>query len=882
MRRLRVFLGAAPALILAAALSLSAAEPPSPPSDPTAPPRLIIIKVDGLSPILIDALMDPDNPEKVNRLPDPEGFHRAVALFRLQTGSRDLVPNLRRYFYQQGVVAENMYSSTTTLSAIAWSVIETGQPSVIKRHMYFNRANGQLRGYLDAFRDTWDIAWRRGRKTTAVWELDQTGVSLFADAFQPLRRYDTPQMYYRLTPASYLGGMAGAYLTAGESNPWGIVRRHLARQVEGMNYPDFSEEFAADHIAAKLLELDTVRGERYDYISTFFSLDHQQHVDPDAENLIHRMIRMDRRIGRIFNAVEQSQRREVTLVALVSDHGSEYEPGAINQAWPITRAFRTRLFGGHTVATVMAEDAGRALSSPVPGIDYPRIYESPFSPYGKAAGGEDGYSTTFIDNFGNARAEVHLRNNDLNRLQLLLQARQQRRLDEAQRARLGGLLRSTLADTWRWLEADLAGYEDYYLGADAWLPNLKARPDYYWRDVATRFEEEQRLDAAQLRALRRLAELCRAPDPLAWLEKNKPPISDLIPKRYFGRRNSVYQLTHYTIGLDEQLDWVESTLDLQGERVPMDYISILSNYSLPNPPTGQVPNPVDLIVRTLPVESVPAALLARGWLPAEVELQQAIWIVSTAQNNLRRGDQALLLEAANGDLRYLSIHRLRQRADGQLELEPAADLDPLGLLYDEGFQAPDGTPAFWWLGEFHGPREWLAAVHNTHYTVAPLIFDDIAGLHTEPFVDNPEFQQVLAGFPSDADRQRYLRGLRWKYRAQLPDLLLWSNHLWNFSSKSQTSGGSHGGVIEEVTRTTFMLWGGREFHLPAGERLSRPATTMDIAPTLAELLGMLDSENRVVRQAGAIRERPFLPFAGRPLLEAAALARFKSAGTGAR
>ncbi|HXE76590.1 MAG TPA: alkaline phosphatase family protein [Candidatus Xenobia bacterium] len=885
MTRPRFLLAVALVLLLAAALGARAAEPAPPPPTDSPPPRLIVIKVDGLSPLLVDALMDPDDPERVERLPDPEGFRRAVAMFRLQTGNRDLLPNLRRCFYEQGVVAENMYSATTTLSSIAWSVIETGQPSVIKRHMYFNRNNGQLRGYLDAFRDTWDIAWRRGRKTTAVWELDQTGVSLFADAFQPLRRYDTPQMYYRLTPASYLGGMATAYLSAGGTNPWSIARRHMTRRVEGMDYPDFAEEFVADHIAEKVLEPDAAHGERYDYISTFFSLDHQHHVDPTPENLVHRMIRLDRRLGRILSAVEKSRRRDSTLVAVVSDHGSEYEPGVINQAWPITRAFRTRLFGGHTVATVMAEDAGRALTTPVPGVDYPRIYESPFSPYGPQAGGEEGYSTAFIDNFGNARAEVHLRNNELNRLHLLLLARQQRRLSEAQRARLNDMLRATLADLWQWLEPELKGYEDYYLGVRAWLPNLKARTDFYWRDAAFRLEEEQKLDAEQLRALRRLAELCRAPDPLAWLEKNKPAIPDLIPKRYFGRRNSVYQLTHFTLGLDENLNWVETTVNLRGQPAPMDYISIFSDYRLPNPPVGQEPNPVDLIVRTLPVEPVRAALVARGWLEPQAELRQVVWIVSTAQHSLRRGDQALLLEAANGDLRYVPIRRLAQRADGGFELEAANELDPLGLLHDPGFASSDGTPAFWWLDQFHSPREWLRAVHNTHYTVAPLIFDDIAGFHAEPFVANPQFQEVLAGFPSEADRQRYLNGLRWKYRSQQPDLLLWSNHLWNFSSKSQTSGGSHGGLIEEVTRTTFLLWGGRNFGLPAGARVSEPATTMDIAPTLAELMGMLDPQNRVVRQPGAIRERPFLPFAGRPLLEmpaGATIARAKANANGAR
>jgi len=865
VRRARLFL-AGLALVLCGAMGARAAEPAAPPPQP--PPRLIVIKIDGLSPLLLDALMDPDNPEKLARLPDPEGFRRAVALFRLETGQQDLVPNLRRYFYEQGVRADNMYSATTTLSAIAWSVIETGQPSVVKRHMALNRNNGYLRSHLDGFRDTLEFSFRRGRKTNALWELDQSGVSLFSDAFNPLRRYETPGMFYRLTPTSYLGGLGKAYLTAGQgfSDPWEVVRRHLASQVESADWPDFAEEYVAKHIAEKILEPDTGRGERYDYLTTNFSLDHQQHVDPNPENLVHRLVRLDRRLGRIFRAVERSRRRDSTLVAVVSDHGSEYLPGAINLTWPLTRVFRTRALGGHTVATVMAENSGFALTAPIPGVDFPRIYESPFSPYGEAAGGEKGYSTAVIDNFGNARAEVHLRNNDLNRLHLLLLARQQRRLDTAQRERLNQLLRATLDDIWRWFQSDYVLYNDYYQGVRAWLPGLKARPDYYWRDAAARLEGEQELDAAQLRTLGHLAELCRAPDPLAWLEKNRLSVSDLIPKRYFGPRNSVHQLAHYTLRLDGNLDWVESTADPRGGRMAMDYIEVLSNWSEPNPPPSQEPNPIDLMVRSLPVEPVRAALVERGWLSPEVKLNQVVWIVSTAQHNLRRGGQALLLESDDRRLRYLPVRNLAEDADGRFTFDASSELDPLGLLYDSGFESPDGAPAFWWLAEFHDRSEWIRAVHNTHYTLAPLVFADIAGFHAQPFIDNPEFQWALAGFPTEEDKQRYLRGLRWKYASQRPDLLLWSSYLWNFSSKSYAAGGSHGGLTGAVMRTSFLLWGGRSFHLPAGAVLREPATTLDIAPTLLDLVGMLDADNRVIRQAGAVRERPFLPFAGRALI----------------
>ncbi|MFQ5663670.1 MAG: hypothetical protein ACE5HL_07555 [Terriglobia bacterium] len=845
-------------LVLVGAGPAPAAEPGTSPR-----PRLVEIKVDGLSPLLVDALIDPEDPEKLARLPDPEGFRRAIRLWQLQTGQQDLLPNLRHYFYERGVHAENMFSATTTLSAIAWGVIETGQPSVVKRHMAFNRSNGYLRSHLDGFRDTLEFVKRRGRKTNALWMLDQVGVSLFSDAFNPLRRYETPQIYYRLTPRDYLVGMARAYATGGRkfSDPLGILRVHFTRRVGEMDYPDFAEEYAADHIAEKILAPDFAAGERYDYISVLLSMDHQQHVDPNPENLVYRMVGLDRRIGRILRAIERSQRREHTLVTLISDHGSEYEPGSVNLAFPVTRVFRTRLFGGHSVATVMAEDAAHALTNPVQGIDYPRVYEGPYSPYNQGPGGEKGYPTAFIDNFGNARAEVHLRNNDLNRLHLLL-LRRLRPLDEEQRQRLRDRLRATLADVWRWLKPQLADYRAYHEGVRAWLPNLEMRIDYYWRDVSARLKGESERDAAQLRVLGRLEELCQAADPLAWLEDRNLSIPQLIPKKYFGPRNSIYQLTHYTIGLDDNLDWVETTVDPRGRPVSMDYFSVLSHYRAPNPPRSYEPNPVDLIVRTLPLAPLRRALLERGWLNPGTELRQVIWIVSTAQNNLRKGGQALLLEARDGRFRYLPIRQLAEAAEGRYSFEPHNELDPLGLFYDPAFRSPTGEPAFLWFEGFHSRREWLRATHATHYSIAPLIFADIAGLHIDPFLNNPEFQQTLSGFPSEETKRLYLRGLRWKYSSQQPDLLLWSSYLWNFSSKSHTSGGSHGGLTPPVARTTFMLWGGQAFHLPAGAVLEEPATTLDIAPTLADLLGMVDEEGRIIRQVGAVRERPFLPFAG--------------------
>ncbi|MFQ5817070.1 MAG: alkaline phosphatase family protein [Terriglobia bacterium] len=837
--------------------------------------RLIQIKVDGLSPALVGALIDPDNPAKLNQLPDPEGFRRAIRLWRAYTGRQDLVPNLRRYFYEQGVRAEQMYSATVTLSAAAWSVIDTGQPTVVKRHMTFSRQNGYLRSHLDGFRDSVEFLLRDARKTNAQWTLDQAGVSLLADAFNPLRVYIAPQLFHRQQPYAYLAGLGRRWLSGGHplSRPLRVLGHHLARRTKGMNYPDFSEDFLADHLGEMILVRDFAGKEYHDYLSVSFSIiDHNHHIDPNPENLVFRMILFDRRLGRILTAVEESQRRDETLVVLISDHGSEYEPGKINLSFPLTRAFRAPLFGGHTVATVMAENAARVLTTSVPGIDFPRVYESPSSPYGKGRpGGADDYVTAFIDNFGNARAEIHLRNNDLNRLHLLLLARQ-RRLREDEHRRWRDRLRETLDAIRLWLGPERRAYHDYHAGVWDWLPQLEKRRDPYWRDAAARLRREAARDARQLRVLDNLWELARAENPLAWLERHRLSIPEIIPKKYFGPRNSLYQLSHYTIGLDAEWNWVETTVDHRGRSVPMDYFEILARYRVPNPADSGEPNPFDLVVTVVPVVAVARAGRAQGWWDSQTPVQQALWVLSSAGEQTGRGGQALLLEAVDGRLRYLPLARLVPHADGTVELERAADRDPLGLLADPAFRPPSGASRRAWLQRFHPPEAWLAATAKTRYSNAPLVFADIMRLNVLRFVDSAEFAPNLTGFSSPEMKQRYLRGLRWKYASKQPDLRVWSAWLWNFSSKTYTSGGSHGGLSPQVSRVAFYLWGGERTGLPAGLVFREPCTTLDVVPTLAAALQMLDRNGRVLRQPGAVRDRTFLPFPGRvlPLWSAAA------------
>ena len=823
--------------------------------------RLVLIKVDGLSPIMMDALVFPDDPEKMGRMPDPAGFRNAIEQFKKETGQDEVVPNLKRYFYDLGVRAENLVSATVTLSSVSWGVIYTGQPSVVKRHMVFSRQNGTIRSNLDGLRDTYNMVVRHARKTGPVWELDQAGVSLFTDLFHPERIYQTPWMYYRQTPQDFLTDLGMYYLKGDAGSAWGVAKTHMARLVDDMNFPEWEEQFVGHHLARKVLEKDFTGEERYDLISTFFTIDHQFHIDPNPLNVVHRMARLDRRIGYILKAVEQSQRRDKTLVAVISDHGSEYATDGINVSLPITRTFRTRQFGGHTLMTMLAELSRHSLLSFVQGFDFPRLYESSNSPYNKGKGGAGGYTTAFIDNFGNARAEVHLRNNDLNRLHLLLK-RRLKKMNNDQRSMMRIHLTGTLTSIEKWLAPELALYRDYFEGARAWTPYLLSHRDSYWREAGMRLRGEGKADAPKLLRLRRLLELCQADDPVAWLDEKKYSIPGLLPKKYFGPRNTLFQLSHYTLGLDDDLEWIEETVNNRGEPVPMNYFDVISNFEVPNPPWSYERNPFALILANAPLAETTRALRERGWLGDDAELDLALWLKSTSRKTTE-GGQALVLRTTDGRIRYLPVSNLVEDAAGRITFDPAGDRDPLGLYSDPAFNAPDGLPAYLWLRSAHTYAEWVEATHATRYTIAPLVFLDIGGHNSTKPMDNPEFLRTLTGFPNEAVRERYLRGLRWKYQAQQPDLLLWSSYLWNFSSKGFTAGGSHGGLPPHVAKTSLLLWGGDSYGLPAGGKITRPSTTLDLVPTFARFLGLLDDDGNLLRQAGSYRHRPLLRPPGR-------------------
>ena len=58
---------------------------------------------------------------------------------------------------------------------------------------------------------------------------------------------------------------------------------------------------------------------------------------------------------------------------------------------------------------------------------------------------------------------------------------------------------------------------------------------------------------------------------------------------------------------------------------------------------------------------------------------------------------------------------------------------------------------------------------------------------------------------------------------------------------------------------------GHDTRLARGKTVSTVGTTLDVVPTLFRAMGMLDDQNRIIPQPGAVPERVFLPFPGRVL-----------------
>jgi hypothetical protein len=741
--------------------------------------RIVILKVDGLP----EGLLERSVKETTGSAPD----------------SRSRLPWIQHVFSQKGVWIENFYVRGLSLSAPSWSLLDTGRHLQIRGNVEYDRYTLRVHDYLNFLSFYFGYPISRHIDMPGVELLDEAGVPLLSDRFPYEQRFQSLQLLQRgLRLNSFPGALKRAVAASSPKDfldewqlglPWAssVFRQTEAELIRNLQNP-------------QIRYLDYFTG---DY-------DHVAHLTADPVSQLDALEKLDALVGRIWNAIAASPLAAHTALVLVSDHGMNTSPTVFSQGFSFVDWFNSTAGGAHHVLT----NRHPLTEFKIKGLD-PFVSEvitpSPDSNY--LAGQADQYPTVMLDLDGNERANIGLRNNTLNVLQILLDELIQKKVPGSVRNAALSALFSTLDKVRMEWSRDIDGLSEELnaldVRNDAQQKKVDAQPKKKkkWtpEQVSRGLDKDARRDVVQLASWRAERKAYSEYAAIIWrlldlkpadFDPGKFKISELIPPKSLGPLNSMWDLRHYVTGRapgglvvaeDGSLDWNRSFQTV-------DYFSALRSISVRNNvQPGLSPKPVDFIAVRIPDRN--AILLWRD-----------------------DAHQALIL-ARGGELRY-------QPVNASLEPVPWAPGLPLELLEDPNLNIPAAdreTDRETWLGQWHDERSWLEAVHRTRYS------NGIIGL-TEEMLDPPsppgEDDRNLADLYRD--RKRNLRRT---------DMLLLANDHWNFNVRGFNPGGNHGSFFRISTHSVLLFAGGKDSGIPTGLRVETPYDSLSFVPTILSLMG---------------------------------------------
>jgi hypothetical protein len=520
--------------------------------------------------------------------------------------------------------------------------------------------------------------------------------------------------------------------------------------------------------------------------------------------------------------------------------------------------------GGHHVITKRRLLTDYALKGVNPFV--PTITTTTRDSFYLKSQGDD-YPTALLDFDGNERASVHLRDSDLNLLQIILQ--------QLQRSDISLTIRKALSDQFfqtvdarrsEWqknldeLDEELAALrrkiprqqelcaaqprkftkEDNEAGR-----NDQAKRVCVWLDIWTgqnQHYSEYSHTVRNLLALRKEA-----------FNPAKLKIDDVIARRAMGEHNTLHQLQNYVVGISPAglVLRPDGSLDAAKSFIHIDYFSLLHGLTVRNNvQAGVSSRPVDLLAVRLPAESVKRIIGDTDIAP------DVVWVSAGPDS------QALIIarEDAQGQLsfRYLPIKHLSQEATGQLHFEavPWQPGLPLQIFEDPQLKI-DARDRAAWLSDWHSDIEWLRALHRTRYS------NGLIGLHEE-LARHRVARLSLDESGISAD-ERLLRRLLRRQRDNIEaDLLVVASDHWNFDVRGFNPGGNHGSFFRISTHSTFMLAGGDKTAIPRALVIEEPYDSLSFVPTVLALTGNLRDDNNPTEFLWA---KGFRRFPGRPVKE---------------
>ena len=349
--------------------------------------RLVLIKIDGLPQRLVDEFVNETDPE---------------------TGKSRL-PWVKHVFYDQGTRLANFYVRGMSLSAPSWSILDTGQHLQIKGNVEFDRLTLHAYDYLNFVPFYFQNLALQQVDASGVEVLDELGLPLLIDAYPHEERYQAFQLYQR-----------GVHWTTFSKSLKTRLQRFTGTQdvidewtTNGMAFRSFIKDQLEHELIVKLSD---PRVRYLDYYTT--DVDHRTHHNRDRESQLAAIREVDATIGRIWTAIEKTPLAKDTVLVLVSDHGTNTDPNIISQGYNLVKLLGSAAGGGHHVITKRRLMMDYSLKSIYPFV--PLITTTtPDSFYLKNE--STSYPTALLDFDGNERAAIHLRNSDLNVLQILLQ-----------------------------------------------------------------------------------------------------------------------------------------------------------------------------------------------------------------------------------------------------------------------------------------------------------------------------------------------------------------------------------------------------------------------------------------------------------------------------
>ena len=776
-----------------------------------------------------------------------------------RTGKSQL-PWFDYIFYQRGTRLENFYVRGMSLSALSWSLIDTGQHLQIKGNVEFDRYTLQTYDYLNFLPFYVKATMGKRVDMQGVEVLDSIGVPLLTDAYPHSERHATFSLFQR----------GPRYITFGKAleNKFKKAPKELFDEwtMEGLGL----RGSVPDQLTRELIEaLSDPRFRYLELVTTDF--DHVAHHNNDRESHLFVLKELDAMLGQIWTAIQKSPLASETTLIVVSDHGFNTDERVYSQGFNLVKLLGSAAGGGHHVITKR-----RLL------VDYAIKGVNPFvqeittttrdSYYLKSQSGD--YPTAMLDFDGNERASLQLRDSNLNLLHIILQ--------QLQRSDVSGPLRKALTDQFfstldarrkEWQESldklneELGALhratgrqrelcaaqpkkftkEDANAGLDDEAKRVCA-----WADIWTEQEQgyaEYGRTLANLLALRKEN-----------FNASKLRIEDVIARRTMGEHNTIHQLQNYVAGIAPGGLALkpDGSLDTEQSFVHIDYFSLLHNLTVRNNvQAGVVNRPVDLIPIRIPSELVKPLIDDNEIAP------DVVWVSAGPEQ------QALILaredERGRLSFRYLPIENLKQDEQGRLHFESSpwrAGL-PLQMLEDPQLQVPAGEQAqgregrVAWLSQWHTDLEWLHALHKTRYS------NGLIGLH-EQLARHPIARLSLdeAGIsPDERLLRRFLRRQRENIEA---DMLVVANDHWNFDVRGFNPGGNHGSFFRISTHSTFMLAGGDKTTIPRAAVVEEPYDSLSFVPTVLALTGNLRDDGSPIP---VLWDKGFRRFPGRPVKE---------------